>query len=181
VNLLIVGLNHTIQPREIRSWGDDIERLETAQKEEFGKTLSEIIQKRQVEFVGEEAEHGAESIAAFAAHSLGARYANIDMPADERYRRGIPRDYTNKVRPYSAGQRAEWNREREGYMVETALAGAGEADSILILCGREHTDSIAARFRHAGHTVETYDLNRETWYVEDWLQHVLDNVLDGDS
>jgi hypothetical protein len=60
-------------------------------------------------------------------------------------------------------------------MVRSAVSGAGNSDTILILCGRDHTDSLAKRFHDLGHDVGTRDLNHEDWYVEDWLKHILDH------
>jgi hypothetical protein len=154
--------------------GDEIVRLEAAQKVSFANTLERLIKARRAQFVGEEAKHGDEAVASLVAHDMGARYANIEMPPVERERRGIPTDYTNERRPYSTEQRADWNREREDHMVKTALAEAGDAESILILCGREHTDSLALRFQQAGHDVERYDVNQEDWYVENWLEAILE-------
>lgn len=173
MNVFVVGLNHQIQQRTIRSYGEEIVRLETDQKVQFANVLERIIRERHVQFVGEEAEHGVEAIAGRVASDLGSRYANIEMPPAERERRSIPRDYTKKDSPYSAEQKLVWQRQREDHMFERAFAEAGEAESVLILCGREHTEPLAERFRQAGHSVEQYDVNREGWYVEDWLLHVL--------
>jgi hypothetical protein len=57
-------------------------------------------------------------------------------------------------------------------MFEQVVQNAA-CDNALVLCGREHVGTLAARFRDAGHEVETHDLNRESWYIEDWLMHVL--------
>jgi hypothetical protein len=58
-------------------------------------------------------------------------------------------------------------------MFDQVISHAGGANSIIVLCGREHVDPLTARFGEAGHDVQTYDLNREEWYIEDWLDHVL--------
>jgi hypothetical protein len=173
MNALILGLNHQIQPSVVRSGGEDIERLEREQKDRFTDLLRGLIESRGVQFIGEEAEHGVISIADLVARERGCRYANIEMSPDERQRRKIPVDYSRPQSPYSPEQRARWQREREEYMVMTALAMAGDARSLLILCGREHTDSLAVLFRKAGREAKTSDLNKEPWYIENWLEHIL--------
>jgi hypothetical protein len=172
MKVLIVGLNHQIQRAEVLSGGVDIEKLEREQKEQFGQSLTRLVQNSGAQFVGEEAEHGVELIANKVALHLNCRHANIEIPPDLRKARGIPVDYTRTDRAYTPEQRANWHREREEYMVDQVTKNAA-CDSAVILCGREHTGAMAHRFREAGHEVETYDLNQEGWYIEDWLTHIL--------
>ena len=146
--------------------------FEREQKEAYAQMLAREIKKRGVRFLGEETLHGIETIAERVAGTLGLRYTNIDMPPDEREARHIPRNYSDRNSPYSAEQRARWHREREIYMLERVLAELQGADSILILCGREHSEALARLFREAGHHADTYDLLQESWYVEDWNSRV---------
>jgi hypothetical protein len=122
--------------------------------------------------VGEEAEHGVELIVPIVALRLNCRHGNIEIPPDLRKTRGIPVDYTTTDRPYTSEQRTNWHREREEFMFDQVIKNAA-CDSVVVLCGREHTEALACRFREAGHGVETYDLNQEGWYIEDWLAHIL--------
>ncbi len=97
------------------------------------------------------------------------RIIQREKPPAERSQKGIPPDYLDTNHPYTPKQRDAWNSEREQHMVQSAISSAGTSDTIIILCGRDHTDSLAKRFHDLGHVVETYDLNQENWYVEDWL------------
>jgi hypothetical protein len=169
MKVLVIGLNHQIQVDAIRSIGPEIEQLEREQKDGFAKGLHQVIQREKIQFVGEEGEHGVQLIAERVARQLGCKHANIEMTLVDRGKRGIPPDYLNPRRPYTKEQRDKWTAEREEHMVQTAISGAGTSDRILILCGRDHTDSIATRFRNLGHEVETRDLSSEDWYVENWL------------
>jgi hypothetical protein len=169
---LVVGLNHQFQTRDVLSGGDDIERLEREQKGNFAQYVARMIDERRVGFIGEEAQHGVPLIAEKVASDLDIHHANIEMPRTERASRRIPEDYTRRDRPYTDEQRANWHREREQYMFDQVVQKAA-CDSVLVLCGREHTEALADRFRQSGHKIETYDLNREHWYIEDWLMHVI--------
>ena len=170
MKILILGLNPQIQSSAIRSGGKDIESLERDQKEGFTKFLSSLIENRRVQFIGEEAEHGVPSIADMVARERGCGYTNIEMSADEKQRRNIPVDYSEPQSAYSPEQKAQWEREREDYMLRTVLAMQGDANSALILCCREHTDTLAVLFRRSGNEVATSDLNNESWYIENWLK-----------
>jgi hypothetical protein len=172
MKVLVVGLNHQIQRLEVLSGGADIETLERQQKEDFATYLARVIEERNVGFVGEEAQHGVPLIAERVATRLNRRHVNVEIPPDVRNERGIPNDYTRENRPYTAYERANWHREREKYMFDEAVHTAA-SDSIIVLCGREHVEPLGVRFREAGHEVETYDLNRQDWYIEDWLMHVI--------
>jgi hypothetical protein len=175
MKVLIIGLNHQIQADIVRSMGPDIEQLEREQKDKFTQTIHRVIQQEKAQFVGEEGEHGVPLIAERVAQQLGCKHANVEMAPAERRQRGIPPDYSDLNRPYSQEQRDGWNTKREQYIVQSAIFGAGTSDKVIILCGRDHTDSLATRFRELAHDVETYDLNQEGWYVEDWLKYIFEH------
>jgi len=61
-------------------------------------------------------------------------------------------------------------------MCAKALAETGDADSILIICGRAHAEAIAAKLRQLDHNVELVDLRDQTWYIEDWAEHCMLNM-----
>lgn len=170
MKILILGLNHQIQPSIIPSGDNDIERLERDQKDGFTKLLGSLIENRRVQFIGEEVEHGVLSIANLVALERGCRYTNIEMSPDEKQSRNISADYSDPQSEYSPEQKARWHREMEEYMVRTVLAMSGDANSALILCGREHTDALAVLFRRAGNELVTSDLKVEPWYIENWLK-----------
>ena len=178
MNILILGLDHQIQPSALWSSGDAIEHIEREQKNNFTNLLKGLIEIRRVQFIGEEAESGVTSIAELVAHDCRCRYTNIGMPPVERQRQDIPLDYLSPQSAYSPEQRGQWSRIQAEYMVRTALAMKGDASSALILCGRENKDSFAVLFRRAGNAVETSDLNREPWYVENWLKSERGSTID---
>jgi len=155
VKILVVGLNHQIQRADILSGGDDIEKLEHEQKVHFAEYLARVIEERGVGFIGEEAQHGVALIGQRLAADLNCRHGNVEMPTDVRETRRIPADYTRQDRPYTSEQRATWHAEREAYMVEQVL-GNGSCESVVVLCGREHVEPLAGRFRDAAHSVETF-------------------------
>jgi hypothetical protein len=174
MNVLVTGLNHQIQRAEILSGGDEIERLEREQKTRFADYIARIIEDRRIGFIGEEAQHGVTLIAQRVASDFNRRHRNIEMAPDIRKVLQIPNDYTRLDRPYSDEQRAFWHRKREEHMFDEVIQNAA-CDRVLVLCGREHIMALGSRLQASGHEVETYDLNREVWYVEDWLLHVLNS------
>jgi len=66
MDIHILGLNHQIQSTRIgsSSTGGELERFERGQKEQFDILLQKKIDEFAVEFVGEEARHGWDSIPA---------------------------------------------------------------------------------------------------------------------
>ena len=53
---------------------------------------------------------------------------------------------------------------REEFMAWKTLKIAGKVQSIMIVCGRLHTDALAERFRKAGHEVDKHDLGNGESY-----------------
>ena len=149
-----------------------LEAFEQGQKERFDQLLREQVHERGIQFIGEEARYGDESIAERMCGQVNCRYKNIEMTTEERQRRNIPAGYYEDPN-LPDDEKARCNREREGYMSNMAIRGAGEAESILLICGRIHTEPIAARLEGLGHSVETIDLRGQAWYVEDWMEHML--------
>jgi hypothetical protein len=174
VLILILGLNHQIQRP---FWSSDRRALAFAQdqKERFAQLIREQIRTRNVRLVGEEANPAEESIAESICTEERCRYTNIDMPSDKRAERQIPPGY-NENDTVPEAEKTRGNREREDYMVAKVLATGGECDSVLIICGRDHSEPLADFFLAGGHTVETEDLRNSSWYVEDWKHHIMHNL-----
>jgi len=58
-------------------------------------------------------------------------------------------------------------------MFERAVAEAADAESIMVICGRYHSQALANKFRADGHQVDEADIQRENWYIEDWMTHMM--------
>jgi hypothetical protein len=125
--------------------------------------------------VGEEANRQEDSIAEGVRNEEKCRYANIEMTSEERALRKIPSSY-NENPDVSADEKARGNREREDHMAIRTLTEAEGCDSVLLICGSMHSDALAKSFRTRGHSVEIDDLQRQDWYVEDWMNHVMHNL-----
>ena len=178
MRVLIVSVNHQIQPAQVKGASTDgsVEAFERKQKESFVLMLQTEIRERGIRFIGEEARHGEPTIAQKVCGFENCHYANIEMTPQERERRNIPPSYTDDRSNLPEAEKTRCNREREEYMCAKALAEAGGADSILIICGRTHAEAIAAKLRHLGHDVEPVDLRDQTWYVENWAEHSMRNL-----
>jgi hypothetical protein len=174
VRIFILGIRHQIQPAEIGSWstGGKLEAFERGQKETFASLLQRSIAERGVKLTAEETIHGKDTVTKRVCASVKCLYANIEMPPEERSARGIPVGYNeNPVTPQTDSE--QWNREREDYMATQTIVQAGEADSVMVVCGWSHTQPLAERFQNAGHTVETADLRSQPWYIDDWQTHMM--------
>lgn len=106
---------------------------------------------------------------------LGCRHANIEMTPEERVRRNTPSGYYEDASLPEA-EKNRCNQEREEYMSNETIRGAGRAESILVICGRLHAESIAGHLRKLGHAVEITDLLDQGWYIEDWFDHIMRNL-----
>jgi hypothetical protein len=171
--LLIVGnrVGHDIQ----RIVLDSSDKLK-AQKQEFREMLRKRIDERHTQFIGEEASYKWEGTTA---QTLGVRWTNIDMPMDERERRGILEEQMQRRRvPSYLGDQARtvlleegYQRDvgngwaelevrvpsdviREQFMFDRVQENAGDADRIVVICGIIHSEKLAERFRDTGAQVE---------------------------
>jgi len=96
------------------------------------------------------------------ATELNCIYAEIDMPVEERAKRGIARDYQSlgeeeKTRVFGI---------REDYMVRRVYSESSVGVRKLIVCGAEHLGALESQFRKSGEQVSTRDLTKENWVLE---------------
>jgi hypothetical protein len=173
MRVLILGINHQIQRPFGSSRKADREFVQD-QKQHFVQLLHELIQKHEIDFVGEEANRTEESIAREVCKEESCRYVNVEMTAEERTLRKIPNQY-NEDHALSDAEKVRGNREREQRMVQEFLRNAQDSDNILVICGDKHSDALAEGFRAAGHSAEIDDLRNKSWYVEDWFDHMMHN------
>src|SRR6267143_382459 len=159
MRILIIGINHQIQPRRIGSSSTTgaLEKFEQDQKDKF---------------VGEETKHGQDTVTRKRCELHGCRYANVEMVPEERSAREIPPGY-EEDETMPRNDKSRFHLEREEYMFHATTKEAHAADSIIVVCGSFHTQPLAHRFREAGHSVEETDIRAESWYVEDWQSHML--------
>src|SRR5258708_13498857 len=133
----------------------------------FEELLKRKIAEHSVQFIGEEAEFGSETIA----QRLGLAWANIDMPETERAARGISAEQSRRApiprylgddartqlteEGYQRIVRDGWveleprlksDEVREEYMLQRTMDEAGDAESILVICGIVHSAELADRF-----------------------------------
>jgi|HubBroStandDraft_6_1064221.scaffolds.fasta_scaffold95876_3 hypothetical protein len=92
-----------------------------------------------------------ESIAHSVADSLGHSYCNVDMPREERRRRGISEDYANFpecMSNHSCENIRAWHAEREKFMFDEILraysiAAQEQPPRLVVICGARHLDPLA--------------------------------------
>lgn len=147
-----------------------------AEKKQFGEMLRKTVEQQRVQFIGEEASYAWETTMA---RELGVCWKNIDMPLDERKRRGIfeeqqqrgcvpkylGRDAKTKLLDEGYQQdvgdgwvqlqpRLPSDAIREQFMFDSVQQNAGGKDSVLVICGIMHGEKLAERFRQTGAAVE---------------------------
>jgi len=175
VRVYILGVNHQIQSPQIMSYSTsgEVQRFEHGQKDEFRTLLCQIIRDRCVLLVGEEARHDQSSIAAEVCAEARIAYMNIEMLPEQRRARGIMPGYERDAN-LTPEQKAQFHREREQDMYERMLAAVeNENVTILVICGSDHAEPLAGRFRASGYHVEVGDLTEHNWYIEDWTTHMM--------
>jgi len=164
MNIYIVGIDHEIQLRD--GWSVNSHA-------EFEKLLREIIREHDITFIGDETFAQKNAIAKEVAKSLDILWEPIEMPVAMRAERGIAKEQKN--RPFETVvsdegvltrryKRVPSDSIREDYMVERAIAKAGAAMSILILCGFNHAPDLHTRFAKLGHRVTLDSLCKRSWY-----------------
>ena len=193
MKVLILGYNHQIA---LSAPVDNLvnANFQKEQKEQFKQLLLELVKQHGIQFIGEEmdadwwipnsrermqrenkSQQGKaldpstpiEVIGHQVAKMCRIIYAEVDIPVAERAQRGIPEDYEDDQK-HSPEEIAGWYRVREESMFQQTMANAGEAQSVLVICGRQHLEGLAKLFRNSSCTVEVLDLKNEPWYIEDW-------------
>lgn len=171
VLILANRVGHEIQ-RPVLQDGDALQ----VRKKEFEEILRRTVEQRGIQFIGEEASYKWETTTA---RTLGVRCENIDMPMEERERRGIEKEQQQRIRvPSYLGDQATtvlleegYQRDvgngwvelevrlpsdeiREQFMFDRVQQNVGGADSILVICGIIHSEKLGERFREIGAQVE---------------------------
>jgi hypothetical protein len=167
--ITIIGCDHIHQRKGQRCYGDErLVGFEADQKRRFNETIAQEQEQRSVTLICEEIEQGCDTFARDLAHRRG-RYANVDMPVEERERRGIPQGYSVPGALYTPMQVDEWHCEREQFMVERLMAEQQDKnEATLFICGRLHGDRLAAILRTGGLDAEVIDLADQEWFSDDW-------------
>jgi hypothetical protein len=160
MNILIISIDHFVQ----RVKTGDENTLLRERKDMLETLLRREIPARNVQFISEEAPPLYETIA----QRLGNEHdpqmppKNIYMNDDERREAGIYDALKN--RPTHAEQKGdEWveiehripeDDIREDFFVTETLQAAGNAESIIILCGDMHVHAVKKKLERYGHRVE---------------------------
>ena len=158
----LLGCDHYLQEYDRTESIDELWAVERKTKERFYELTKNVIESERIQFVGEECKCGQQTIPRVLAAELGCSYAEIDMPVQERDRRGIARDYQRlgeeeRTRVYSI---------REEYMVQRVYSESNVGMHKLVVCGAEHLNGLESLFLQSGEQVSTHDLTKEDWVLE---------------
>jgi hypothetical protein len=169
MNFWIVAVDHTLQLVEEP---DDSQEMKE-QKNHLTTLLREEIPKRAVRFITEESARTKTTIAStFAkANDPEIRWKNIVMTEAERDAAGIKEALKNRPgRPDEMMER--WiefrvpeDEIRETFFIQQTLDDAIGAQSVLMLLGDMHVESVAKKLAKMGHRVET---NHDLVPVKRW-------------
>jgi hypothetical protein len=158
----LLGCDHYLQEYDRTESIDELWATELKTKKRFYELTKDVISTERIEFVGEECRGGQKTIPRVLAGELGCNYAEIDMPVEERDRRGIARDYQR----LGEEERARVYSIRENYMVQRVYSESNVSIRKLIVCGAEHLKGLQSQFLQSGEQVSTYDLTKEDWVLE---------------
>jgi hypothetical protein len=181
MNVLVLGVDHEIQ--RVDAWRSDEMKIA------YRNLLTALVAKHGVQFICEEADPDYETVAAQLTLSLNLPFPwkSIDMPEEARSAAGIYEEQKKRVEVTLPGTvnthnaadgfyldlkngrhrfsaRVASDAVREDYMVERAVEYAGEARSLMVLCGNFHVEELARRFRAHCDNVTTDALYKYDWY-----------------
>lgn len=189
MHAMILGADHEIQKAE--AWRS------REMKAAYRGLLTRLIERHGVEFICEEASLECETVGAQLSKEMKLRFEwkNIDMPKDVRIETGIDEEQMNRSEPdreegiveshfaedgslyldmrdgktHKFYRRVPSDSVKEDYFFQQAIRGAGDAQSVLLVCGNLHFEEMAKRFRAAKHTVTTDALFKpeHDWYLPD--------------
>lgn len=159
--LFIVGCNHGIQ---VGTGGfaalDGVAASE--QREHYRAMLESICARNRVDSIFEENGAPEETGAKQLAVRLGVLWSDINTSNEDKQNMGIPPDYLTG--PYTAEEKAQWNRRREEFMATRIKAQRRDAKSSLVICGFDHLEALADLLRQGGTIVRKLDYRSLSWY-----------------
>jgi hypothetical protein len=157
----LLGCDHYLQEYDRTESVDELWAVERQTKERFYELTKDAMESERIQFIGEECKRNQKTIPRTLATELHCSYAEIDMPVDERARRGIARDYQT----LGEEERTRVYNIREDYMVQRVYSESNVGFRKLIVCGAEHLKGLEARFRQVGEQLTTRDLTKEDWVL----------------
>ena len=160
--IYLLGCDHYLQDYDRTESVDELSAVEFKTKEQFYELTKNVIEMERIQFVGEECKPGQKTIPRALATERGCSYAEIDMPIEERHKRGIARDYQR----LGGEEQSRVYNIREDYMVQRVYSESNLAMRKLIVCGAEHLAGLESRFLRSGEQVFKRDLIREDWVLE---------------
>jgi hypothetical protein len=157
----IVGCNHGIQIGTGGFTGlDTVEQNE--QRAHFREFLEQICGGNGIREVFEENGSLEKTAGAQLADGRGITWTDMNTTNEDKDRMGIPRDYI--LEDHTEEQKAIWNYQREQFMVAKIHNHLGDSDSVLIICGFEHMQPIAALLGTNDPQIHTWDYRTRNWY-----------------
>ena len=166
----IVAIDHGLQLQRVAT---DSTKTK-AQKDQLEALLEAEIFRHQVRFIGEESKQGAVTITSALADAADPKipWKNIDMTGPERDAAGIAEALKHRPGHPDSDTMQTWiesripeDEIREDFFISQTLRYAGDAQSILMLLGDMHVDSVAEKLRKLGHRVST---NHDLFPIRRW-------------
>ena len=170
MDILIIGIDHELQKVKCVHKGSE----RAVRKDQLEALLKREIAGREVEFISEESDPNALTIAHQLADAFKPRipWKNITMSENERKRAGIYEALKNRPsvelgedgQPVLIEHRIPEDEVYEAYLIEQTKQGADNAQSILIVCGDLHVDALKERLERDGHRVDrNHNLVEKRW------------------
>ena len=182
MKIVVIGVDHTIQ--HLARAGAREDYVDNSQREMYERLLRRKISEHQPQFIGEETHtrYGV-PIGKQVADSLRPPlpWANIDMPEEDRKKRGISERLGKRSVNPKVGPKGVWldtedrvegaDDEREEYWIARTIEGATNANApnALIICGEQHVEELRKKLCRDGHVVITDCLRKYDWYWKNQL------------
>ena len=161
--IYIVGCHHGIQPQASMLTACDPSD-QNRQRGHFKDMLRQIFKEDGIQFVFEEAGDVEETITQHLAAQFNLPWKDINTSNADKDRLGIPRYYVQE--PYTNEQKNRWNQLREKFMLGRINEYRSCAQNLLIICGFDHVDSLAASLGNDGIRIRRVDYRTLEWYQE---------------
>jgi len=171
LEVLVVGIHHALADPNPTGFPRDVPPSEPADKKRLEHLLVKMTRDRSASLIAEEQLAPRPSIPRQVAGALGVRYEYVEMSEEERYLRKIPKCYTTDP-SLSPQQIQAYHRERELYWIDRVEAAAKPSEGCILVCGRDHLESVTSLLAERKHLVEHLDVAAIPGFDLSWVRSV---------
>ena len=169
MRVVIVGVDHELQTREIRTVAsNDLPKAEARDKAKYRTLIKALAAEGRVGLIGEEHLPPPDTIAREVAKDLGCPHSYIEMSLQERAKRGIPRGYHGDT-ALSDVEKKSFDARRELFWVNRIEDLTPNESGAVVICGADHILGLSGLFQQNGHVVQAINVLRLPGFDLRWL------------